>query len=120
MIDICRLAKEAGLLNVCHSNAFVNPEPLKELCSVMDAVNCDLKGFTEKYYREVCFGNLRTVLNTLVTMREEGVVLEVTNLIVPTMNDDMAMAAMLNRLAHAIYNSAAGQMQYAPPSLRNI
>ena len=57
---------------------------------MVDGANVDLKGFTERYYREVCFGNLRTVLDTLVTMQEEKVVLEVTNLIVPTLNDDMA------------------------------
>ncbi len=56
---------------------------------MIDGANVDLKGFTEKYYRDVCFGKLSTVLDTLVTLREEGVILEVTNLVVPTLNDDM-------------------------------
>ena len=89
MIDICRLAKEAGLLNVCHSNAFVSPEPLKELCSVMDAVNCDLKGFTEEYYRDMCGGQLRPVLESLKMIRGSGVHLELTNLVIPTGNDSL-------------------------------
>ena len=87
--DTSRLAKERGIRNILVTAGFINSEPLRRLCKVVDGANVDLKGFTEKYYREVCFGNLRTVLDTLVTMREEGVILEVTNLIVPTLNDDM-------------------------------
>ena len=89
--DTSTLAKKRGIRNIMVTAGFINTGPLRRLCQVVDGANVDLKGFTEKYYREVCFGNLRTVLDTLVTMREEGVVLEVTNLIVPTMNDDMTM-----------------------------
>jgi pyruvate formate lyase activating enzyme len=89
--DTSILAKERGIRNIMVTAGFINREPLRRLCRVVDGANVDLKGFTEKYYREVVFGNLRTVLDTLVTMREEGVVLEVTNLIVPTLSDDMTM-----------------------------
>lgn len=87
--DTSVLAREKGIRNIMVTAGFINTDPLRRLCKVVDGANVDLKGFTEKYYREVCFGNLRTVLDTLVTMREEGVVLEVTNLIVPTLSDDM-------------------------------
>ena len=87
--DTSAIARDKGIRNIMVTAGFINTHPLRSLCKVVDGANVDLKGFTEKYYREVCFGNLRTVLDTLVTMREEGVVLEVTNLIVPTMNDDM-------------------------------
>jgi len=87
--DTSLLAKERGIRNIMVTAGFINREPLRRLCQVVDGANVDLKGFTEKYYREVCFGNLKTVLDALVTMREEGVVLEVTNLVVPTLNDDM-------------------------------
>jgi pyruvate formate lyase activating enzyme len=97
MIDICRLAREAGLLNVCHSNAFINPEPLKELCSVMDAANCDLKGFTEDYYRDMCGGRLGPVLESLKAIRDSGVHLELTNLVIPTRNDDLATVEKMCR-----------------------
>ncbi|UCG37948.1 MAG: AmmeMemoRadiSam system radical SAM enzyme [bacterium] len=89
MEDTGSLARERGIRNIMVTAGFISTAPLRRLCRVMDGANVDLKGFTEKYYREVCFGNLRTVLDTLVTMREEGVVLEVTNLVVPTLNDDM-------------------------------
>lgn len=90
MVDICQLVRKAGLLNVCHSNGFINPEPLKNLCKVMDAANIDLKGFTETFYRDLCSGELAPVLETLKTLKKEKVHLEITNLLIPTQNDDLS------------------------------
>ncbi len=89
MVDICHFAKKEGLLNVCHSNGFINPEPLRNLCKVMDAANIDLKGFTEPFYRDICSGVLAPVLETLKTLKKEKVHLEITNLLIPTQNDEM-------------------------------
>ncbi len=91
MLDIGPLAKKAGLLNVCHSNGFITPEPLRNLCTVMDAANIDLKGFTETFYRDLCRGELAPVLETLKTLKKEKVHLEITHLIIPTMNDDISV-----------------------------
>jgi len=91
MIDTCHLTKKAGLLNVTHSNGFINPEPLKNLCKVLDAANIDLKGFTENFYRELCSGELAPVLETLKTLKKEKVHLEITNLIIPTKNDETSV-----------------------------
>lgn len=91
MLDICRLAKAAGLLNVCHTNGFINPDPLGELCKVMDAANCDLKGFTAEFYRDLCNGDLNPVLQTLKTLKQQKVHLEITNLVIPTRNDDLSV-----------------------------
>ena len=91
MFDICQLTKKAGLLNVTHSNGFINPEPLKNLCKVLDAANIDLKGFTENFYRELCGGELAPVLETLKTLKKEKVHLEITNLIIPTKNDEISV-----------------------------
>jgi pyruvate formate lyase activating enzyme len=88
MLDISTLVKKSGLLNVYHSNGFINPDPLKNLCKVLDAANVDLKGFTENFYRELCAGELNPVLETLKTLKKEKVHLEITNLIIPTKNDD--------------------------------
>ncbi len=90
MVDICTLAKKAGLLNVCHSNGFINPEPLRNLCKVMDAANIDLKGFTETFYHDLCSGELKPVLETLKTLKKKKVHLEITNLVIPTQNDGMS------------------------------
>ena len=91
MCDIGQLVKKAGLLNVCHSNGFINPDPLRNLCKVIDAVNIDLKGFTEAFYREISSGELAPVLETLKTLKKEKVHLEITNLIIPTQNDDISV-----------------------------
>ena len=90
MIDIGSVAKKSGLLSVYHSNGFINPAPLKQLCRVLDAANIDLKGFTENFYRELCSGELNPVLETLKTLKREKVHLEITNLVIPTKNDEMS------------------------------
>lgn len=89
MLDTGQLVKKAGLLNVTHSNGFINPAPLRNLCKVLDAANIDLKGFTETFYHELCSGELTPVLETLKTLKQEKVHLEITNLIIPTKNDEM-------------------------------
>jgi pyruvate formate lyase activating enzyme len=91
MWDTAQLVRKAGLLNVYHSNGFINPEPLRNLCKVLDAANVDLKGFTENFYQELCSGELAPVLNTLKILKQEKVHLEITNLIIPTKNDEMSV-----------------------------
>lgn len=90
MWDTARLARKAGLLNVCHSNGFINTGPLRNLCKVLDAADIDLKGFTEDFYKELCDGELAPVLNSLKILKEEKVHLEITNLVIPTKNDQMS------------------------------
>ena len=68
---------------------YINEAPLRELCKYIDAANVDLKGFDEKYLQEVCAQELEPLLKALKIFKEEGVWLEITNLVVPTLNDDM-------------------------------
>jgi len=89
VLDTAKLARKKGLKNVCVTNGFINQEPLKELYKYIDAANIDLKGFTDKYYKEVTGAWLKPVLDTIKTVHEMGVWLELTNLIVPGLNDDM-------------------------------
>lgn len=89
MLDVARLAKQAGLRNVCATAAFINPEPLRELCQVIDAFAVALKGFDDTFYERVVGAPLGPVLKALETLREEGVWFEVVNLVIPTFNDDL-------------------------------
>ena len=73
------------------SNGYINREPLMKLLSVLDAVKIDLKGFSERFYQEVSSATLNPVLESLMTVKKEGVWLEIVNLIVPTLNDDPKM-----------------------------
>jgi pyruvate formate lyase activating enzyme len=89
MRDTAVLARKEGLRNVYHSNGFINPGPLTELCKVMDGANVDLKGFTDEYYSSMSQGQLAPVLRALKILKKEGVHLEITNLTIPTQNDDL-------------------------------
>ena len=89
MYDISVLAKKKGILSVCHSNGYINPQPLEDLCQYLAAACIDLKGFTEGYYQEMTEGSLQPVLRTIKTLRQHGVHVELVNLVIPTKNDDM-------------------------------
>ncbi|MFH1309114.1 MAG: AmmeMemoRadiSam system radical SAM enzyme, partial [Candidatus Omnitrophota bacterium] len=90
MFDITKLARAAGIKNVMHSAGYINEEPLRLLCPYLDAANIDLKGFNNKFYTEMTLGNVEDILRTLRILKEEGVWVEITNLILPGINDDPA------------------------------
>ncbi|PLX69899.1 MAG: AmmeMemoRadiSam system radical SAM enzyme [Denitrovibrio sp.] len=85
--DCAKVFKEAGQANVLVSNGQINSEPLAELIPYIDAANIDLKGFTEEFYKNEG-GYLKTTMNTIETMTKAGVHLELTNLVILTLNDD--------------------------------
>ncbi len=89
LYSIAKEAREHGIKMQFHTNGGISPEPLRKLLKYMDGVVLDLKGFTEEFYREILFAELEPVLETLKIIKEEGVWLEITNLIIPTLNDNM-------------------------------
>ncbi len=91
MYDIASLAKKEGIKTVWVTCGYINEEPLKKLCSVIDAANIDLKGFSENFYAEYTSGSLDPVLTTLKIVNREGIHFEITNLIIPGANDDIDM-----------------------------
>jgi len=91
VMDIARLAHEQGLWNILVTAGYVCEEPLNDLLPYIDAANIDLKSFSDEIYQRVSSGHLSTVLNTILTMRDAGVWIELTNLIIPGVNDDMQM-----------------------------
>jgi pyruvate formate lyase activating enzyme len=95
--DTAALAKSEGIKNIMVTAGFINEKPLRQLCKVIDGANVDLKGFAEDFYRDVCSGRLDVVLRTLEIMAEEGVMTEITNLVVPTLNDDPEMIRKMCR-----------------------
>ncbi|MBM4285549.1 MAG: AmmeMemoRadiSam system radical SAM enzyme, partial [Deltaproteobacteria bacterium] len=88
MLETSRLARQAGLLNTCHSAGYVSAAPLEELAQVLDAACIDLKAFDPGFYRELVDGELEPVLATLETLRRRGVHVEIVNLVIPRKNDD--------------------------------
>jgi len=89
--DTSVLARQEGIKNVMITAGYINREPLLKLCKVIDAANVDLKSFSDEIYLKLNAGKLQPVLDTLKTMKDEGVWLEITNLVVPSWTDDLDM-----------------------------
>ena len=86
-----QIDRNAVFKHVFVSNGYINDEPLKMLATYLDAANINLKSFSESIYLKLNAGKLQPVLNTLKTLKENKVWLEITNLIVPSWTDDMDM-----------------------------
>ncbi len=87
MSDTADRARAAGIRNAVVSGGYVQHDPLVELSKRVDAIKIDLKGFTDKFYKEIVKGELKPVLNALVTIRKLGVWNEIVYLVIPTLND---------------------------------
>lgn len=87
--DAAMAARERGLRNVWVTAGYILEQPLREICQYVDAANVDLKGFSDAFYKKVTGARLEPVLRCLEVMKEEGVWVEVTRLIVPTYSDDL-------------------------------
>jgi|GEM_PF-85309 len=95
MLDIAKAAQKEGIACVMHSAGFVNEEPLRAMSKYLLAANIDLKGFDERFYESFTSGHLETVLKTLKILKEEGVWVEITNLLIPGANDSDDMITNL-------------------------
>lgn len=85
--DTSRLARQAGLKNVLVTNGYINEEPLLDLLPFIDAMNIDVKGFSDRYYRDTCMGRLEPVVRN-VELSYQACHVELTTLLVPGLNDD--------------------------------
>ncbi len=87
IMDCAPLLQRAGLKTVLVTNGYINPEPLRELMQVTDAMNIDLKALRPEFYKRICKGKLEPVLETIRQVAQSTVHLELTNLIIPSLND---------------------------------
>src|ERR1700683_1429382 len=91
VIDICKSAREHGLKTVMVSNGYITREAFHDIYDHADAANIDLKAFTETFYGKITLTHLEPVLETLQWLkRETNVWFEITNLMIPDLNDDPA------------------------------
>lgn len=138
MMDIARLARRAGMKNVCVTAGYINEEPLRNLIPFIDAFVVGLKGFTEDYYNEYMNGPLEPVKRTLKILSEnrkaslmkgsDGTApwFEIVYLVVPGLNDKEseidAMASWLHENIgqdvplHFTRFSPAYQLKNLPPT----
>jgi pyruvate formate lyase activating enzyme len=89
-IDCAKEARARGLKTVAVSSGYMTAEARRDFYAHIDAVNIDLKAFTETFYHEICFSHLAPVLETLRWLKHETHVwLEVTTLLIPGQNDSV-------------------------------
>ena len=95
MLDIAKAAKKSELVTAAQTAGYIYPEPLKEICEYLDAINIDLKGFTQEYYQKNCGVKvtLEHILNAIKIINQTRPVLEITNLLVPELNDTPKLIA---------------------------
>jgi len=86
LIDCFEIAREEGIKNVIVTNGYLNKEPLVRLVPLVDAMNIDLKAMNTDFYRDICGGSLEPVLE-FIRYSAESTHVELTNLIIPTLND---------------------------------
>ncbi len=88
----------AGIKTVAVTAGYIDPGPREELFANIDAVNVDLKGFTEDYYRKLCSGSLEPVLDTISWLvHDTDVWVELTTLVIPGHNDSVAELDRMTR-----------------------
>jgi pyruvate formate lyase activating enzyme len=90
IMDTADAGHAAGVRSIVVSNGFIQQDALKEAYGRMDAVKIDLKSFSESYYSKVVTGQLKPVLDSLVTLRKMGKWTEIVYLVLPTLNDSDA------------------------------
>lgn len=90
-LDTMKLARKAGLKNLWVSNGFLSKESAKLIIPYLDAINIDIKSFSENFYKEVCGARLQPVLDNARLMKKSGIWVEITTLSIPTLSDNKEM-----------------------------
>ncbi|MBC7254457.1 MAG: AmmeMemoRadiSam system radical SAM enzyme [Actinobacteria bacterium] len=102
VLECSRLAREKGLVNVLVTNGSINPEPFSLLAPYVDAMNIDVKSMDPDFYRRICKSRLEPVLATCRAAREAGIHVEITNLVIPTLNDTDELFTRLVDFVHSL------------------
>jgi pyruvate formate lyase activating enzyme len=100
--DVSRLAKKNGICNVLVTNGYVSLDALARVVGLIDAANVDWKAFNNEFYRKHCSANLQSVLDATVYLKNNGVHVEVTYLIIPDYNDH---EADIRHMTHYLVNN---------------
>ncbi len=103
--DISIQAADNNVKNIFVTNGYISEEALETVSPYLDAANVDLKSFSDDYYKKICKARLQPVLDTIRRMKEKGIWIEVTTLVVPGQNDS---EEELNEIAHFIADTGTG------------
>ncbi len=105
-IDAMKAAKISGMKNVLVTHGFMSKGAAREMSKLADAVNIDIKSFSEDFYREVCGAHLKPVLENAVFIKKHGVWVEITTLVIPGYSDDLKE---LKGIANFIYHNLGSE-----------
>lgn len=87
VLDTAKIARQNNLANVLVTNGYIHEEPLKQLLPHIDAMNVDLKSMDDDFYRKICKAKLPPVLRAIELAHQNKIHVEITNLLIPTLND---------------------------------
>ncbi|HEB01426.1 MAG TPA: AmmeMemoRadiSam system radical SAM enzyme [Candidatus Portnoybacteria bacterium] len=100
-LETMKIAEKKKLRNCWVTNGYMTEETCKMISPYLDAANVDLKSFEDDFYQKTCGGRLQPVLDTLRLMKKFHIWLEVTTLIIPTLNDDEDTFRKIARFIHS-------------------
>jgi pyruvate formate lyase activating enzyme len=118
IMEAAPAVKAAGMVNVMVSNGYINPEPLQELLPHIDAFNIDLKAMRPEFYRRICKGKLDSVLEAIKIIGGSPAHLEVTNLVIPGLNDSDEDFHKLGEFLASVDNSIPLHLSAYHPSYK--
>jgi len=85
--DVSQLANDKNIKNIFITNGFITSEALQKIAPYLDATNVDIKSFLNNFYKKICKAKLQPVLDTIKMLNQLGIWIEVTTLVIPTLND---------------------------------
>ena len=85
--DVAQLTHDKNIKNIFITNGFITSEALQKIAPYLDAANVDLKSFSNDFYKKICKAKLQPVLDTIKMLNQLGIWIEVTTLVIPTLND---------------------------------
>lgn len=86
-LDTMKLAKKEGIKNIWVSNGFMSERTLELISPYLDAINIDLKSFSEDFYKKICKARLKPIKENIKEIWQKGIWTEITTLIIPGLND---------------------------------
>lgn len=114
VLETAKLVRKANMKNILVTNGFINPQPLRGLLPYIDAVNLDVKAYTDKFYHDICSGSLNPVLRN-AKLFAGSCHLEITTLLIPGLNDgDQEIAALAEWLSGINENIPLHLSRYFP------
>ncbi|MBF0302290.1 MAG: AmmeMemoRadiSam system radical SAM enzyme [Desulfamplus sp.] len=87
-LETAKIAHSKGLRNVFVTNGFMSKKVIEIVAPYLDAANVDLKAFNDNFYRKQCKGRLEPIKENLILMKSLGILVEVTTLLIPDLNDE--------------------------------